>query len=150
LPLFFGWRSAVRSAGTTRSAIPHKTRLSSSHEWVACHRTAGIERGTKPEAAGWKPCDWAHTWKGALAHCTERYTTPWGQALNFDGPYSDEVRRLCIENALAWVRDFHIDALTTFVQARLEHTRRHTEPHRTLYAFYTALLCLRTTLPALA
>ena len=42
---------------------------------------------------------------------TERYTTPWGQALNFDGPYSDEVRRLFIENALAWVRDFHIDAL---------------------------------------
>ena len=42
---------------------------------------------------------------------TERYTTPWGQALNVDGPYSDEVRRLFIENALAWVRDFHIDAL---------------------------------------
>ena len=41
-------------------------------------------------------------------------------------------------------------AETTFAQARLEHTRRHSEPHRTLYAFYTALLRLRTTLPALA
>ena len=25
---------------------------------------------------------------------TERYKTPWGPALNFDGPYSDEVRHL--------------------------------------------------------
>ncbi len=42
---------------------------------------------------------------------TDRYKTPWGPALNFDGPYSDEVRRFFIENALHWVRDFHIDAL---------------------------------------
>ena len=42
---------------------------------------------------------------------TDRYKTPWGSALNFDGPYSDEVRRLFIENALYWVTDFHIDAL---------------------------------------
>lgn len=42
---------------------------------------------------------------------TDRYRTPWGQALNFDGPGSDEVRRYFIENALSWIRDFHIDAL---------------------------------------
>ena len=24
---------------------------------------------------------------------TDRYRTPWGPAINFDGPYSDEVRR---------------------------------------------------------
>ncbi len=42
---------------------------------------------------------------------TERYKTPWGPALNFDGPYSDEVRRFFIENARHWIADFHIDAL---------------------------------------
>ncbi len=42
---------------------------------------------------------------------TDRYRTPWGPALNFDGPHSDEVRRFFIENALYWVTDFHVDAL---------------------------------------
>jgi len=42
---------------------------------------------------------------------TDRYKTPWGAALNFDGPYSDEVRRFFIENALYWLTEFHIDAL---------------------------------------
>jgi len=42
---------------------------------------------------------------------TERYRTPWGRALNFDGPESDEVRRYFVENALAWFRDYHVDAL---------------------------------------
>ncbi len=42
---------------------------------------------------------------------TDRYHTPWGAALNFDGAYSDEVRRFFIENALYWITEFHIDAL---------------------------------------
>jgi maltooligosyltrehalose trehalohydrolase len=42
---------------------------------------------------------------------TDRYQTLWGQALNFDGPDSDEVRRFFIENALYWITEFHIDAL---------------------------------------
>jgi maltooligosyltrehalose trehalohydrolase len=42
---------------------------------------------------------------------TETYKTPWGPAINFDGPYSDDVRRFFIENALHWVTDFRIDAL---------------------------------------
>jgi maltooligosyltrehalose trehalohydrolase len=42
---------------------------------------------------------------------TDRYRTPWGPAINFDGPYSDEVRRFFIENALYWTTEFHIDAL---------------------------------------
>jgi len=42
---------------------------------------------------------------------TDRYRTPWGSALNFDGPYSDNVRQLFIENALYWITEFHIDAL---------------------------------------
>ena len=42
---------------------------------------------------------------------TDRYKTPWGNAINVDGPKSDEVRRFFIENALYWVHEFHIDAL---------------------------------------
>jgi maltooligosyltrehalose trehalohydrolase len=42
---------------------------------------------------------------------TNRYKTPWGDALNFDGAASDEVVRFFIENAIGWLRDFHIDAL---------------------------------------
>ncbi|MGA2936537.1 MAG: malto-oligosyltrehalose trehalohydrolase [Syntrophobacteraceae bacterium] len=42
---------------------------------------------------------------------TDRYRTPWGSAINFDGPDSDEVRRFFIENALYWVTEFKVDAL---------------------------------------
>ena len=42
---------------------------------------------------------------------TDRYRTPWGAAINFDGPDSDEVRRFFIENALYWVTEFRLDAL---------------------------------------
>jgi maltooligosyltrehalose trehalohydrolase len=42
---------------------------------------------------------------------TERYRTPWGSAVNFDGPESDEVRRFIIDNALYWVTEYHVDGL---------------------------------------
>ena len=42
---------------------------------------------------------------------TDRHKTPWGAALNFDGPYSDEVRRFFCDNALMWLRDYHFDGL---------------------------------------
>lgn len=42
---------------------------------------------------------------------TDTYRTPWGKAVNFDGPESDEVRRFVIDNALYWITEFHIDGL---------------------------------------
>ena len=42
---------------------------------------------------------------------TDRYRTPWGCAINYDGPDSDEVRAYFIDNAVYWVTEFHIDAL---------------------------------------
>lgn len=42
---------------------------------------------------------------------TARYQTPWGKAINFDGPYSDEVRLFFIDNARFWFTEFHFDAL---------------------------------------
>jgi maltooligosyltrehalose trehalohydrolase len=40
-----------------------------------------------------------------------RHRTNWGEAVNFDGPGSDEVRRFVIDNALMWLRDYHCDGL---------------------------------------
>ena len=45
------------------------------------------------------------------AYFSDLYRTPWGQAVNFDGPQSDNVRRYFIENALQWINEFHVDAL---------------------------------------
>lgn len=42
---------------------------------------------------------------------TDRHSTPWGEAVNLDGPGSDEVRTFIVDNALMWLRDFHLDAL---------------------------------------
>jgi len=54
---------------------------------------------------------------------TDRYKTPWGPALNFDGPFSDEVRHYFIQNALYWITEFHIDALRLdAVHAILDHS----------------------------
>ncbi|MCT7952003.1 malto-oligosyltrehalose trehalohydrolase [Ancylothrix sp. C2] len=42
---------------------------------------------------------------------TNKYRPIWGEALNFDDHYSDGVREYFLENALYWLRDFHIDGL---------------------------------------
>jgi maltooligosyltrehalose trehalohydrolase len=42
---------------------------------------------------------------------TDRHHTPWGCAMNYDGPHCDPVRRYAIDNARMWVRDFHFDGL---------------------------------------
>lgn len=44
-------------------------------------------------------------------YLTGRYRTGWGDAVNLDGPGSDEVRRFFIDNALMWLRDYHFDCL---------------------------------------
>lgn len=42
---------------------------------------------------------------------TQTHLTPWGPAVNLDAPGSTEVRAFIVENALRWLRDFHVDAL---------------------------------------
>ena len=42
---------------------------------------------------------------------TDAYRTPWGEAINYDGPESDAVRHFIISNAVYWAREFHVDAL---------------------------------------
>jgi maltooligosyltrehalose trehalohydrolase len=40
---------------------------------------------------------------------TDHYQTPWGEALNFDGPQSDHVRHFFVENARYWLREYRVD-----------------------------------------
>ena len=42
---------------------------------------------------------------------TDKYRTPWGEAVNMDEAGSDEVRHYIIENALFWFREYRFDAL---------------------------------------
>jgi len=37
--------------------------------------------------------------------------TPWGPAIDLDGPRSANIRRFFLENALHWLRDYHFDGL---------------------------------------
>ena len=42
---------------------------------------------------------------------TKKFSSAWGEGINFDGPDSGEVRRFFCDNALMWLRDFHFDGL---------------------------------------
>lgn len=57
---------------------------------------------------------------------TDRHTTPWGEAVNLDGPGSGPVRRFFVENALRWVADFGVDALRLdAIHALVDDSPRH-------------------------
>ena len=54
---------------------------------------------------------------------TDRYKTPWGLALNFDGPHSDHVRWYFIQSALQFIDEFHFDGLRVdAVHAIVDHS----------------------------
>jgi maltooligosyltrehalose trehalohydrolase len=44
-------------------------------------------------------------------YMTGRHHTPWGQAINLDGPGSQMVRAFIVANAVHWVREYHVDGL---------------------------------------
>ena len=44
-------------------------------------------------------------------YLTDHHRTPWGDAVNFEEVGSDEVRRFFCDNALMWLRDYHVDGL---------------------------------------
>lgn len=47
----------------------------------------------------------------SASYFTARYTTPWGEAINFDGEGSEGVRELIRSNAAYWIAEFHVDGL---------------------------------------
>ena len=44
-------------------------------------------------------------------YITDSHHTPWGGAMNLEDAGSSEVRRFLCDNALMWMRDYHIDGL---------------------------------------
>ncbi len=42
---------------------------------------------------------------------TDKYSTPWGNAINYDDAECDPVREWVLQSATGWIRDFHIDGL---------------------------------------
>ena len=42
---------------------------------------------------------------------TDRYKTPWGAAVNYDGPGCDAVRDYVLDNVRMWLEEFHFDGL---------------------------------------
>jgi maltooligosyltrehalose trehalohydrolase len=50
-------------------------------------------------------------------------STIWGPTVNLDGPHSEQVRRFIIDNALMWLRDFHVDGLRLDAVHALRDTR---------------------------
>jgi maltooligosyltrehalose trehalohydrolase len=42
---------------------------------------------------------------------TERYSTFWGNAINYDDEHSEPVREWVLQSAEGWARDFHVDGL---------------------------------------
>ncbi|HJW67919.1 MAG TPA: malto-oligosyltrehalose trehalohydrolase [Candidatus Binatia bacterium] len=47
----------------------------------------------------------------APEYFSDRHATDWGRALNFDGPDSAPVREFFVENAVHWIREYHLDGL---------------------------------------
>ena len=57
---------------------------------------------------------------------TDRHRTPWGNAINFDGPESRSVRDFFIHNALYWLTEYHFDGLRLdAVHAILDDSATH-------------------------
>src|SRR5205085_216212 len=57
---------------------------------------------------------------------TRKHETPWGDAVNLDDEGSSMVRRLLIENALHWIREYHIDGLRLdATHALIDTSARH-------------------------
>ena len=44
-------------------------------------------------------------------YLTDRHASPWGMAVNLDGPGAEFVRRFILDNALHWIREYHVDGL---------------------------------------
>ncbi len=52
-------------------------------------------------------------------YLTERHGTPWGAAVNLDDAGSHEVRRFICDNAIHWLRQYHLDGLRLDAADRL-------------------------------
>lgn len=56
---------------------------------------------------------------------SETHKTAWGPGLNFDGPYSREVREFIVQNAVYWTGEFHVDGLRLDASHAMIDTSEH-------------------------
>jgi malto-oligosyltrehalose trehalohydrolase len=57
---------------------------------------------------------------------TDRHKTPWGSAMNFDGPDAKPVREFIIGNALYWINEYRLDGLRLdAVHALIDDSKTH-------------------------
>ena len=62
----------------------------------------------------------------APAFFTDRHETPWGMAMNYDGPASQPVREFVLHNACYWLEEFHLDGLRLdAVHAIIDESAQH-------------------------
>jgi maltooligosyltrehalose trehalohydrolase len=62
----------------------------------------------------------------ARRYLTDKHQTPWGGAVNVDDEGSQFVRRFIIENAVHWVREYHLDGLRLdATHSLVDDTRPH-------------------------
>ncbi len=76
---------------------------------------------------------------------THQYVTEWGDAINFDGPDSEEVREFFITNAGYWIDEYHFDGLrldatqniydasSIHILSQISQRVRQMAPHRQTY-----------------
>jgi len=59
-------------------------------------------------------------------YITDRHETPWGGAVNLDGPGSGAIRRFIVDNALHWIREYRLDGLRLdATHSLLDDSRTH-------------------------
>lgn len=57
---------------------------------------------------------------------TDKYQTPWGRAINYDGHLSGGVRNYFLRNAMHWIENYHVDAFRLdSVYAMYDHSGTH-------------------------
>ena len=61
---------------------------------------------------------------------TDRYDTPWGAAVNFDGEGSEHVREYFIHNALYWLEEYNFDGLRLDAVHAINDSSETTLPRR--------------------
>ena len=77
-------------------------------------------------------------------YLTDRHASPWGMAVNLDGPGAEFVRHFILDNARHWIREYHLDGLrldathalidtsTTNIVLELAQTLHRVVPRRIL------------------
>ena len=59
-------------------------------------------------------------------YITDRRQTPWGGAINLDGPGATVIRRFIVDNAIHWVREYRFDGLRLdATHSLLDDSRTH-------------------------